>query len=124
MNFGYGSITRAYDNLIPFLGETISTISQSKDVIMNAKEIEDGITLSEEEMMTLKAIELTNNMLKLAFTVKGTQIPMQRDIDRVLKALDKIESGKEITRSEYELLETYNFIPIIDEIYENADIKE
>lgn len=124
LNFGYGSITRAYDNLIPFLGETISTISQSKDVIMNAKEIEDGITLSEEEMMTLKAIELTNNMLKLAFTVKGTQIPMQRDIDRVLKALDKIESGKEITRSEYELLETYNFIPIIDEIYENADIKE
>jgi hypothetical protein len=41
---------------------------------------------------------------------KGTQIPFQRDIDKVKKILVKVKSGKEITQQEAKSLENFEYL--------------
>jgi hypothetical protein len=120
IELGYGSkkyaITNFADQIIPFLGESISTGINMGETIIDNKE--------EEINMTLATVSLANDMVKTFLIAKGTQLPTQRYQDDMLRALKKIEKGEKISQKEFELLNRFGFIDIIDDAVKNAKVKK
>jgi len=88
---GYKSDSDIINSLAPFVGRMMDILGDSvSGTVEGVTKLKNSI-VNDEKIEVVVALKLMNDVLKLFMFVSGTPLPLQKDIDKVLKMANKEE---------------------------------